>query len=207
MALVEVTPPAGIVKNGTDYANKNRFVDGDLVRFENGYLKPLGGWTKFRNNPLGTFFSTTLTTTNGSNTITATTSVAHGFSVGTTFIIEDYASTGGIPNTELNNQTFAVASVPSTTTFTFTTSTSASSSATSSAFRIIIYSTPIGMYSYNANNGEKVLAVGTRAGVNVFYENTWYDITPVGFIADDVITSVGYGAYPVSYTHLRAHET
>ena len=56
MALVEVTPPAGIVKNGTDYANKNRFVDGDLVRFENGYLKPLGGWTKFRNNPLGTFF-------------------------------------------------------------------------------------------------------------------------------------------------------
>ena len=58
MALVEVTPPAGIVKNGTDYANKNRFVDGDLVRFENGYLKPLGGWTKFRNNPLGTFFST-----------------------------------------------------------------------------------------------------------------------------------------------------
>ena len=49
MALVEVTPPAGIVKNGTDYANKNRFVDGDLVRFENGYLKPLGGWTKFRN--------------------------------------------------------------------------------------------------------------------------------------------------------------
>ena len=195
MALVEVTPPAGIVKNGTDYANKNRFVDGDLVRFENGYLKPLGGWTKFRNNPLGTFFSTTIATTNGSNTITATTSVAHGFSVGTTFIIEDYASTGGIPNTELNNQTFTVASVPSTTTFTFTTSTSASSSATSSAFRIIISSTPIGMYSYNANNGEKVLAVGTRAGVNVFYENTWYDITPVGFIADDVITSVGYGAY------------
>ena len=42
MALVEITPPAGIVKNGTDYANKGRFVDGDLVRFENGYLKPLG---------------------------------------------------------------------------------------------------------------------------------------------------------------------
>ncbi len=55
MALVEITPPAGIVKNGTDYANKGRFVDGDLVRFENGYLKPLGGWTYFRNNPVGTF--------------------------------------------------------------------------------------------------------------------------------------------------------
>ena len=87
MALVEVTPPAGIVKNGTDYTNKNRFVDGGLVRFENGYLKPLGSWT-IRNNPLGTFFlQLQKATTNGSNTITATTSVAHGFSVGTTFLL------------------------------------------------------------------------------------------------------------------------
>ena len=44
MALIPVTPPAGIVKNGTDYGNKGRWVDGDLVRFENGYLKPIGGW-------------------------------------------------------------------------------------------------------------------------------------------------------------------
>ena len=47
MALYPITPPAGIIKNGTDYANKGRWVDGDLVRFENGYLKPIGGWTNF----------------------------------------------------------------------------------------------------------------------------------------------------------------
>ena len=46
MALLPVTPPAGIVKNGTDYANKGRWVDGDLIRFENGFLKPIGGWSK-----------------------------------------------------------------------------------------------------------------------------------------------------------------
>jgi hypothetical protein len=40
MALVTITPPAGIVKNGTEYANKTRWVDGNLVRFENGFLKP-----------------------------------------------------------------------------------------------------------------------------------------------------------------------
>ena len=57
MALVPITPPAGIIKNGTDYANKSRWVDGDLVRFENGYLKPLGGWTTFRQNPVGTFLT------------------------------------------------------------------------------------------------------------------------------------------------------
>ena len=46
MALFPITPPAGIVKNGTDYANKGRWVDGNLVRFENGYLKPIGGWDR-----------------------------------------------------------------------------------------------------------------------------------------------------------------
>ena len=52
MALLPITPPAGIVKNGTDYANKGRWVDGNLVRFENGYLKPIGGWSKLRNTAL-----------------------------------------------------------------------------------------------------------------------------------------------------------
>ena len=50
MALFPITPPAGIVKNGTDYGNKGRWVDGNLVRFENGYLKPIGGWTKLKAN-------------------------------------------------------------------------------------------------------------------------------------------------------------
>ena len=29
MALIPITPPAGIVKNGTDYTNKGRWVDGN----------------------------------------------------------------------------------------------------------------------------------------------------------------------------------
>ena len=52
MALLPVTPPAGIVNNGTDYANKGRWVDGNLVRFENGYLKPIGGWSKLKTTAL-----------------------------------------------------------------------------------------------------------------------------------------------------------
>lgn len=109
MALYPITPPAGIIKNGTDYANKGRWVDGDLVRFENGYLKPIGGWTNFK----------------------------------------DTALTG----------------------------------------------TPIAMYSYRANNGNKVLAVGTRSKVYVLYDDTWTDITPVGFVGDIVNSSTGYGTY------------
>ena len=52
MALVSITPPAGIVTNGTNYSNKGRWVDGNLVRFENGYLKPIGGWSKLRSTAL-----------------------------------------------------------------------------------------------------------------------------------------------------------
>lgn len=52
MPLIQVTPPPGIVTNGTDYANKGRWTDGDLVRFENGYLRPIGGWTKLNTTAL-----------------------------------------------------------------------------------------------------------------------------------------------------------
>ena len=109
MALLPVTPPAGIVKNGTDYANKGRWVDGNLVRFENGFLKPIGGWTKLRNTAL----------------------------------------TGE----------------------------------------------PIGMYAYKDNLGASILAVGTRQKVYVLYDNTWTDITPVGFVNDAASDPLGYGAY------------
>ena len=194
MALYPITPPAGIVKNGTDYANKGRWVDGDLVRFENGYLKPLGGWGYFKNNPVGTFYSGTVGTTTSSNTLTITTTVVHGFSVGGTIYLEGFDATGGVPQAEINTS-FSIVSVPSTTTFTVSVNTSATSTATSSASTIIKAEIPIGMYSYKANNGEEILAIGTRAGVNVLYNDTWYDVTPSGFIGDDVITSTGYGAY------------
>ena len=202
MALVQITPPAGIIKNGTDYANKGRFVDGDLVRFENGYLKPLGGWTFFRDNPIGTFFTATVTTASSSANITVTTTVAHGLSVGDTVVLENFVATGGITANEIN-ATFTIATVPSTTTFTVATTGSGTSAATSASARVIQPAVPIGMYSYKTNNGEEVLAIGTRSGINIFYDNNWYDVTPTGFSGDDVITSTG----SVSYTHLRAHET
>ena len=52
MPLLPVTPPAGVVTNGTDYANKGRWTDSNLVRFQNGFLRPIGGWEKIRNTAL-----------------------------------------------------------------------------------------------------------------------------------------------------------
>lgn len=42
--LLPITPPAGVVANGTQYSVKGRWVDSDLVRFQEGHLEPIGGW-------------------------------------------------------------------------------------------------------------------------------------------------------------------
>jgi len=52
MPLLPVTPPAGVVTNGTDYANKGRWTDSNLVRFQNGFLRPIGGWEKIKSTAL-----------------------------------------------------------------------------------------------------------------------------------------------------------
>ena len=52
MALLPITPKAGIVTNSTDYSNKGRWVDGNLVRFQNNTLQPMGGWTRYKETSL-----------------------------------------------------------------------------------------------------------------------------------------------------------
>ena len=116
--------------------------------------------------------------------------MVHNLLVGDTVVLEDFAATGITANQI--NTTFTVATVPSTTTFTVATSGTGNccksrcikSYTTSSSNRYVFYKT---------NDGEEVLAIGTRSE-QMFYNN-WYDITPSGFIGDDVITSTGYGAF------------
>ena len=159
MALIPITPPAGIVKNGTDYTNKGRWVDGNLVRFENGYLKPIGGWDLLKQEPVGRVLSGTVSTTASSFIITITTTSNHDLAVGDTVSLVGFATTGGMPDTQIN-QTYTIASVPSATTFTINTyqaavqSIAATSTKTSSASSVVQPSTPIAMYSYNDNDGD-----------------------------------------------------
>ena len=46
MTLVPVALPPGLFKNGTEYQSKGRWFDGDLIRWHNGALKAIGGWTE-----------------------------------------------------------------------------------------------------------------------------------------------------------------
>jgi hypothetical protein len=44
MALVTVTPPPGVYRNGTIYQAKGRWYDAHLIRFQQDQVKPVGGW-------------------------------------------------------------------------------------------------------------------------------------------------------------------
>lgn len=43
--LFPIKLPPGLFRNGTRYETAGRWYDGNLVRWENGSIKPIGGWT------------------------------------------------------------------------------------------------------------------------------------------------------------------
>jgi len=45
MALIPLELPPGIHRNGTDFESSNRWRDASLVRWHEGSLRPVGGWT------------------------------------------------------------------------------------------------------------------------------------------------------------------
>src|SRR5579872_7115652 len=44
MVFVVIAPPAGVYRNGTLYQAKGRWWDANLIRFQQGQIKPVGGW-------------------------------------------------------------------------------------------------------------------------------------------------------------------
>jgi hypothetical protein len=43
--LVPLQLPPGVYKNGTEYQSKGRWIDSNLVRWTDGTIQPIGGWT------------------------------------------------------------------------------------------------------------------------------------------------------------------
>ena len=56
MTLIPLQIPAGFRANGTEYENSNAWLDGSLVRWQSGSLRPVNGWrdriSAFSTNPL-----------------------------------------------------------------------------------------------------------------------------------------------------------
>jgi hypothetical protein len=47
MANVPIKLPPGLFQNGTQYAIKDRWFDGNMIRWVNNEMQPIGGWTLF----------------------------------------------------------------------------------------------------------------------------------------------------------------
>lgn len=45
MPLIPIQLPAGVYRNGTDYQAKGRWLDSNLIRWSEGMMSPVGGWT------------------------------------------------------------------------------------------------------------------------------------------------------------------
>lgn len=41
-----VTPPPGVMSNGTEYSRKGRWIDSNLIRWVEGIARPVGGWER-----------------------------------------------------------------------------------------------------------------------------------------------------------------
>ena len=52
MALIPLDIPPGFQANVTPYQAKNRWVNGNLVRFYEGRIRPIGGWTRLSDDRL-----------------------------------------------------------------------------------------------------------------------------------------------------------
>lgn len=52
LPLAAIDLPPGIVSNGTALETKGRWRDGNLIRWYDGHLRPIGGWQRFTTTPL-----------------------------------------------------------------------------------------------------------------------------------------------------------
>ena len=48
--LIPLQIPPGVYKNGTDFESSNRWLDSNLIRWQDGSLRPVGGWDTRKTN-------------------------------------------------------------------------------------------------------------------------------------------------------------
>ena len=186
MALLPIKIPPGFFRNGTQYQAKNRWYDGNLVRFSEGRLRPIGGWQRLAEtqiNKKGGIETLTITTAGtGYSSGTLAFSGGGGTSFTGTYTVGTVNGVAGvITGVAITASGTGFTSVPTITI-------SGSTSGTAAVITATFYSgvDPIrGLHSWRLSTGARYLAIGSvqslriwdgaqSAGVN----SPIYDITP-----------------------------
>ena len=209
MPLIPIKIPAGFFRNATQYQAKNRWYDGNLVRFSEGRLRPIGGWQRLAPTQItkkGAVYELTITTAgtgySGNGTL--------GFSGGggASFTGTYTVSGGAIATVTITNGGTGFTSLPTITI-------SGATSGTAAVITPKIYTgiDPIrGMHSWRLSTGARYLAVGSvqslriwdgsqASGTNapIFDVSPAYASVPAGKIpfseqGDFLVSGLGYGA-------------
>lgn len=209
MALLPIKIPAGFYRNATQYQAKNRWYTGNLVRFSEGRLRPIGGWQRLAPTQIikkGAILELKFTN-NGSGyssggTISATGGGGSGFAA--TFTV----SGGSINNFTITNYGEGY-STPPTVVF-------SGGGGSNAAATVTIHGTGIdpirGLHSWRLSTGARYMAVGSVQSLRIWdgsqssgVNAPIYDITPpvtsipTGSIpfhsqSDFQVSGLGYGA-------------
>jgi len=208
MPLMPIKIQPGFFRNATQYQAKNRWYNGNLVRFSEGRLRPIGGWQRLADSPQilkkGAVRTVEITTAgtgySGNGTLSATGGGGSGFAG--TYVV----GSGAVTSIIVTNYGTGYTSLP-------TIVLSGSTSGTACVITPTIHSgvDPIrGLHSWRLSTGARYLAVGTvqslrlwdgsqSAGTNA----PVFDITPasvptgnIKFTDQDdfLIPGLGFGA-------------
>ena len=94
MALIGLDIPAGLVRNGTDLESSGRWLDANLIRWENNSVRPVGGWEQREATKQGAILQAI-----ASGTVLDLYTNSSGISVGDTVTLSGIVPQGGVdPN-------------------------------------------------------------------------------------------------------------
>ena len=208
MALLPIKIPAGFFRNATQYQAKGRWYTGNLVRFSEGRLRPIGGWQRLADTQItkkGALKALTIVTAGtgySAGNLTATGGGGSGFA-GT------YTVTGGaIATTTVTTYGTGYSTVP---TIVISHAGNGDASITATTHGTVV--DPIrGLHSWRLSTGARYLAVGSTQSLRIWDGSQSsgtnapiYDISPaVGSVPsgnidfnsqeDFLIPGLGYGA-------------
>jgi hypothetical protein len=213
MALLPIKIPAGFYRNATQYQAKNRWYDGNLVRFSEGRLRPIGGWQRLADTQItkkGAIKSLTITTAgSGYSSGTLGFSGGAGSSFAGTYSVSTVNGVAGvITAVAITNSGSGYTSIP-----TITISGANGGSDIDAVITPTIFSgvDPIrGLHSWRVSSGARYLAVGSVQSLRVWdgsqssgTNSPIYDITPTTVPStkidfkdqgDFLIAGLGFGA-------------
>ena len=168
MALLPIKIPPGFFRNGTQYQVKNRWYKGNLIRFSEGRIRPIGGWLRLAPTQMikkGAISSIEIRNAGSSYSGNGALSATGGGSPTTAFTGTYTVVAGKIATVTITNKGIGYSSTP---TIVLTPASGSAGSGAEILPTVMSGVDPIrGLYSWRLSSGARYMAVGTTQSIRV----------------------------------------